>query len=352
MSYYSNLKYHCDIQSCKMKKLLLLCLLTLSACTLPIVTGPTPTPIATPTSETPVATVPVLPTAEPGTEANPLIMALAPSPHPTSDAVDAVSALAQQLQDLTGYHIVTVAPAYEADLVRAFAAGNAHIGLLSPYGYMLAYENGSVNALLASLRNGQAMYGAQFLARNDSGFTRYFDPVRGENTAEADKALSQFKDKKPCWSDAASPSGYVIPLGFLKQAQVQTIDAAFVEGQSTVVRAIYGKGICDFGATYIDARSLPALEADYPDVMEKVAVVWRIPIIIPYEQIVTASSLNPEVKRSLLRAFIDIMNTAEGKTLIQTAYGIDAFQPADDGQYQDFGAYLKASGLDVNSLLK
>jgi len=335
-----------------MKKLLLLFLLALSACTLPSVTGSTPTPMLTPTAVTPVATVPVLPTAEPGAETNPLIMALAPSPHPSSEAVNAVSALAKRLQDLTGYHIVTVAPAYEADLVQAFAVGNAHIGLLSPYGYMLAYENGSVNALLASIRDGQALYGAQFLARNDSGLTRYFDPVRGENTAEAAEALSQFIDKKPCWSDAASPSGYVIPLGFLKQAQVQTKEAAFVEGQSTVVRAIYGKGICDFGATYVDARDLPALEADYPDVMEKVVVVWRIPAIIPYEQIVTASTLNPEVKRSLLRAFIDIMNTPEGKTLIQTAYGIDAFQPAEDGQYQEFGVYLKACGLDVNSLLK
>jgi phosphonate transport system substrate-binding protein len=334
-----------------MKKLLFLTLFIVTACSLPFAVTPTPTPTETPLAS-PVATVQVQPTAEPGTESNPLILALVPSPHTDQNAIDAANALAQKLEDVTGYQIVTVSPAYEADLVQDFAVSNAHIGLLSPYGYFLASENGDVNALLASLRNGQTLYGAQFLARNDSGFKRYYDAVRDEDTAEAEEALAQFSEGKPCWSDAVSPSGYVIPLGFLMQAGVQTREAAFVEGQGTVVRAIYGKDICDFGATYIDARDLPALEQDYPDVMEKVVVVWRIPPIIPYEQIVVSSRLNPQVKQSLLRAFIDLMGTEEGKALIQTVYGIDAFQPADENQYQQFGEFLKASNLDINSLLR
>ena len=42
----------------------------------------------------------------------------------------------------------------------------------------------------------------------------------------------------------------------------------------------------------------------------------------------------------------------EGRALIQTVYGIDAFQPADETLYRDFSDFLRASGLDVNSLLK
>ncbi len=351
MSYYSNLKYHYSRQTCKMKKLLFLSLLLLTACSLPLAGLTTPTPTAT-SAPTPEATIQVQPTAEPGTEANPLILALAPSPNPSETAIAAAGSLAQKLQDATGLKIVTVAPAYEADLVKAFSVGNAHIGLLSPYGYYLAHENGDVNAMLANLRNGQSLYGAQFLARSDSGFKRYYDPARDENTAEVKEALAQFNDKKPCWSDPLSPSGYVVPLGALKQAGVQTASPAFVEGQGTVVRAIYSKGICDFGATYVDARDLPILEQDYPDVKEKVVVIWRIPAIIPYEQIVVAARLNPQVKQSLLRAFIDIMGTDEGRALIQTVYGIDTFQPADETQYSDFSDFLRASGLDINSLLK
>jgi phosphonate transport system substrate-binding protein len=217
---------------------------------------------------------------------------------------------------------------------------------------LLAHEAGDANAVLASVRNGQALYGAQFIARRDAGFTSYFDSVRGENSAEAAPALAQFNDKKPCWSDANSPSGYVIPLGFLKQAEVMVRQPAFLAGQAPVVRAVYGKGICDFGATYIDARTLPALEADYPDVQEKVLVIWRIPAIIPYEQVVLAASLKPDMQRTLLRAIIDLMGTPEGLADMQTVYGLEALQPAEDSQYQAFADHAESAGLDLHTLLK
>ena len=97
-------------------------------------------------------------------------------------------------------------------------------------------------------------------SRSDAGFLPYFDSVKNENTADASTALAQFQNKKPCWADPLSPSGYVVPLGFLNEAGVQTDDPAFVAGQPTVVRAVYAQGICDFGATYIDARTYPGLQ--------------------------------------------------------------------------------------------
>jgi len=48
------------------------------------------------------------------------------------------------------------------------------------------------------------------------------------------------------------------------------------------VHAFYAQGACDFGATYIDARTYPGLEDSFPDVLTKVIVVWRTPNIIPY----------------------------------------------------------------------
>jgi phosphonate transport system substrate-binding protein len=256
------------------------------------------------------------------------------------------------LEALTGYEIVTAAPLSELELVQAFELGNAHLAVMSPIGYLLVHQNGRGNAMLASLRSGQALYGAQFIARRGAGFEAYFDPLRGENTAEAAQALSQFRNKKPCWSDAFSPSGYIIPLGYLYQAGVQVRPPAFLEGQAPVVRAVYTEGICDFGGTFIDARELPALEADYPDVMEKVVVIWRIPAIIPYEQVVMGSSLNPEMRRLFVRAFVDLMTTPEGLAAIQTIYGLESLQPADDSQYQEFATYVQAAGLDLSGLLK
>ncbi|MDO9301398.1 MAG: PhnD/SsuA/transferrin family substrate-binding protein [Anaerolineales bacterium] len=335
-----------------MKKLFLILSLAILGCSSPVrlILG-TPTPIPTPT-QFPAPTQAPLAPPEPGTEQNPLILALGPSPRPSAEMISAGEVIAAFIESHTGYRVVTVVPSSESDLVEAIGKGNAHIASFSPFGYLLARENDSVTVILASLRDNQIFYGTQFIANREGGFTSYYDAERDENTAEAAEALKQFKDKKPCWSDSASPSAYVVPLGLLTQAQVQIRSAAFLEGQLNVVRAVYADDICNFGATFIDARQLPSLEADYPDVMDRVVVIWRIQKIIPYENISLSNSLPFEMRRVIQRAFIDMMLTPEGKAAVQTVYGIDELQVAEDVMYDDFAMYAKASGLDLAELIK
>ncbi|MCB9111058.1 MAG: PhnD/SsuA/transferrin family substrate-binding protein [Anaerolineales bacterium] len=341
-------------QSCKTKKILLtITLLFTFGCSFPLQISIGTTATATPTLEpTPVITQAPLATPELGTDQNPLILALAPSPRPTEAVIAAGDMLAAFLEERTGYHIVTVAPASEAVLVEALAKGNAHIASLSPYGYVLARENNSVTALLARVRNKEMFYGAQFIINREGEFTSYYDEARGENTADSATALKQFQDKKPCWSDEVSPSGYVVPLGLLNQAQVQTRAGAFLEGQPNVVRGVYAADICDFGATFVDARTSPILEADYPDVLDKVRVAWRIPAIIPYENISMSASLPVELRRVIQRAFIDFIGTPEGKSAMQTIYGFDEMLPVEDEAYNDFITYSKDSNLDLSGLIE
>jgi len=340
------------VQFHKMKKLLFILSLTILGCSFPVqlISG-TPTQIPTLTPLPAPTQTPLVP-PELGTEQNPLILALSPSPRPSADAIAAGEVIAAFIELHTGYRLVTVAPSSETVLVEALDKGNAHIASLSPFGYLLARENNSVTAILSSLRDGQSFYGAQFIANRESEFTSYYDAERAENTAEAVVALKQFQDKKPCWSDVTSPSAYVIPLGLLTQSQVQVRDAAFLEGQLNVVRAVYADDICNFGATFIDARELPSLEADYPDVMDRVIVIWRVPKVIPYENISLSNSLPIEMRRVLQRAFIDLMLTPEGKAAMQTVYGMDEIQIAEDAMYDTFAAYAKASELDLAELIK
>ena len=222
-----------------------------------------PTPEAsiplTPTAEA----APLLSTVELGLVENPLILALPPSAN-SPEQIAAARLIASQFTERTGYAVVTVIPDSYAELVDAIEKGNAHIVLLDPYAYVLAYKKDLVRAAYALLEDGNDQYGAQFIATRKGGFTSYFDPLTQQNTADAKTALAQFKDKKPCWSDETSPSGYVIPLGFLNKNQVARRPAAFVEGHPTVVRSLYAGGICDFGATYIDARKFPPWKIHTP----------------------------------------------------------------------------------------
>jgi phosphonate transport system substrate-binding protein len=335
-----------------MKKLFVILSLAVLGCSSPvnvILGTPTLIPTLAQTLE-PTQTPPA--TAEPGTEKNPLILALSPSAHPSEESIAEGERLAAFIESRTGYRVVTVAPLSESALVDAFAKGNAHIAALSPFGYLSARENNSVTAILASVRDGQMFYGAQFIINRESEFTSYFDSVRNENTANLETALSQFADKKPCWSDPTSPSGYVMPLGLLNQAGVPIRSGAFLEGQASVVRAVYAADICDFGVTYIDARDLPALEADYPDVMDRVVVVWRSELVIPYENISLVASLPIEMRRVLQRAFIDFMLTPQGKAAMQTIYGIDELQVVDDSMYDEFNKYTEASKIELPALLE
>lgn len=323
----------------------------LSDCSFPLAIIPnTATPTSSPIPLLTTDTPPALSTAELGLVENPIILALPPS---AASAVQIAAArfIADQFTRRTGYAVVTVVPDSYSALVEALQNGNAHIALLTPYAYTLAYQQGSVYAALATMKDGDDKYGAQFIASRDGGFKSFVDPITEKNTAGAKEALSQFIDKKPCWSDETSPSGYVIPAGYLIANDITTKPAAFVEGHPTVVRSLYAQGICDFGGTYIDARKFPSLEDEFPDLMEKVILVWRIPEIIPYDLFVFSSKM-PQGMRNLFNdQMLALMQTTEGFAAFKTAYNIETLRPENDAFYEEFRKYVEASGVDISKMV-
>jgi phosphonate transport system substrate-binding protein len=338
-----------------------LVLFSLTACNLLAdgnASAPTPEPalgmetalaIAVASAEIPRPT----PTSAPaGSIENPLVVALPPGSSSNEERVQAGKAFAEQLSEVTGYTFVVVAPDSYAKLVQAMGQGNAHVAVLSAYAYALAYEKGYANAAFARVDSGEKAYGAQFIARTDAGIQSYFDAHTGENTADAATALSQFRDKKPCWPDEVSPSGYVIPAGFLAHNDIPLRTAAILQGQPTVVRAVYVGGICDFGATYIDARGFSAVLDEYPDVLDEVKVIWRIPAIIPYEVLAIAHNLPPEISLAIRDALFRISGMQAGRQVLGQAYGIEEWERITDAFYEEFRLYIDASRVDLESILQ
>jgi phosphonate transport system substrate-binding protein len=314
---------------------------------IPTVTTETPTPAVTPT----FTELPPFPTLELGLAENPLILALPPAVN-TPEQIAAANLIASQLIERTGYTVVTIAPESDAALVEAFSRGNAHIALLDPFAYELAYQQGWVEAAYAVLREGEGKYGAQFIATRKGGFESYFNEAADLNIADARTALAQFNNKKPCWSDETSPSGYVIPAGILNESQVTVRPPAFVQGHPTVVRSVYASGICDFGATYIDARKFPSLEDEFPDLVEQVIVVWRIPPIIPYDVLAFSTNMTPEMRNLFSDLMPAILQTTAGKEAFKTLYNIEELQAVNDGYYEEFRTYVRQSGVDLSDLIR
>jgi phosphonate transport system substrate-binding protein len=320
-------------------------------------TAPTVAPTVAPTTAPTMAPT-VAPTAEPtavpartlGTPADPIIMAIAPSA--TTDVlISSGDTLAQLLEAETGLTIRAVVPTNYKAMIEAMCSGNAQVGWLPPFAYLVAHQttvaDGAgtqvtcADVAFVTLRNQLDHYATQFIGRAD------------QFTAGTDLAsLQQLAGKKPCWTDQFSASGYVIPASLLAAEGVKTRAAAFVQGHPTVVRAVYAGGICDFGATYVDARSDSGIQADLPDVREKVVVVYQTENIIPNDTVGYAWDLPAEQREILTAALAKIATTEEGAAALRTLYSIDGMREADDEFFDEFRVLLAASGIDIAALVR
>jgi len=303
----------------------------------------TPTQISTPAGAT------TTPAPELGTLTNPLLLALPPAQVTDSNDIANGQALAALLETLTGYHIVAVAPTTTTELIESMRTGRAHIAAFSPFGLTLAYQQGAVRAAFASTKGGVASYGAQFIG-SATRFKSYYDPILGENVGDVTEALSQFEGARACWTESTSPSGYLVPAGMLGWYKVSIPAGAFVQSHFSVVRAVQ-QGICDFGATYIDARDYPALKDTYPGLKDQVIVVWQIPAIIPYDGIFLSSTLSDGMIANLRVALQKAIDTPDGADMLASLWGGEGWSPVNDDFYVEFTRYLLAAPIDLESMI-
>jgi phosphonate transport system substrate-binding protein len=314
------------------------------------------TPVPPPTEAPEPTPVPV----QLGTVDNPLILALAPSAN-TQELVAGGEAIAAKLKELTGYEFKVTVPTNYAALVEAMGSGNAHVGFLPTVPYIVAYYKGYATIGLITLRNGADHYAFEVIANQalvDKGvFTVYYDAVAGANTADAATALAQLNGKKPCFADPLSSSGYLVPSGYFKSNGIKTLAGAWVQGHPSIVKSIYlspGNNptnvgeICDFGTVYVDART--SVTTDFPDVNDKVAVLWVSDPVIPNDTISLIAGLDPTIREAVVTAFETIASTEDGLALLKNGgYSIGGLKIVDDSFFDDYRVYLESINFDINS---
>lgn len=338
------------MRSIKLVTVYCLLIISLAACNLPTsVPTVTPTPAATSTV-TPPSTAEPTPKPPLGSNENPILLALPPSQFLDATAVGNGQTLAGLIEEQTGYRVVAVAPTTYIELIESLRVGNAHIAALPPYSIVKAYQRDAVKAAYASRQDGAGSYGAQFIALSDR-FTSYYDPATKTNLADAPTALAQFNGKKGCWTGPDSASGYLVPLGLLNWFKIPTEEGAFLQSHFSVVRAVRIGEICDFGATYIDARAYPALKDEYPFIMDEVVIIWETPPIIPYDGIFISRTVPDNVHAELKRALDLILATDDGKTLFEALFGFKSMIPVDDIFYVEFTRAILASPVNFRNLV-
>jgi phosphonate transport system substrate-binding protein len=268
-----------------------------------------------------------------GTADNPIVMSFVPSGD-TQEIIASGDELAAMIKDRTGLEIQANVGTDFAAVREAMGAGQAQIGWLNTFNYVLANEQYGVDVALATQRFGSTTYRGQIIVRADSGI----------------ETLQDLKGKVMCWVDPNSTSGYIIPRIHLAANGVdpdtdfaQTVEAG---SHNNVVVQVYN-GDCDAGATYDDARS--SIEEDFPDVEEQV-VVLDYTTDIPNDTVAFVKDFPSDMRDEIVTALLDIASTEEGQNALNTLYSIEALVKVDDSFYDGFRADLSRAGIDIEEL--
>lgn len=305
-------------------------------------------PVATKLLPQPTSTV--KPTVQIGLEESPIIIGyITPGNPETNQNLSELMLVA--LADKTGYAFSFTIFEDPKEAFDQLQAGEVHFIFIQPLTYLAASERDLIIPLLVSNHFGLYNYGTQFFANQDSGFASYFDEKTNETTALADIALRQFEGKRPCLTDPSSISGTIMPQGLLTQNGISFLEPAFLQNPSGVVRALYIKGICDFGSTYAysgDPRTSSQVINDLPDVLNRIVIIWQSEAIIPNLGLSASASVPAQVQSDVKNAFLNLILDENGKTLISDAlqYDVQGFLTIEDDYYGAFRDLVKSAKVN------
>ena len=277
--------------------------------------------------------------AELGSEKNPVKLYFIPSVD-AKVIEDNSKAFKTFLEANTPYKFEVSSPQSFVAVVEAFGTKRADVSAINTFGYILAHDRYGAEARLTVLRHGSSTYQSQFIVRTDSKA----------------KGVGDLKGKKLAFVDAASASGYLLPMKKLKDAGVEPAETVFAGKHDNVVSMVY-QGQVDGGATFYspadkegiqDARRL--VKTQYPDVEKKVRIL-ELSDPIPNDPIGFRKDTTEEMKNTIVEAFIKFLETPEGKDAFSKIYGVDAIKKASDSDYDGVRNMLKALGRNADDLV-
>lgn len=278
--------------------------------------------------------------AELGSASNPIKLFFVPSVD--AKVIDSNSKIMKEwLEANTPYKYSINVPQSYIAVIEAFGAKGADVAAMNTSGYIKANEKYGAEARLIVLRHGKKTYQSQFIAKKG----RF-------------KSLNDLNGKKVAFVDAASMSGYILPLKMLADAGIKLGgDPVFAMKHDSVVSMVY-QGQVDAGATFYsppdekegiqDARRL--VRTQYPDVEEKVEII-KLTEEIPNDPIVFRKDLPEDVKKTITEAFLKMVQTDQGREAFKAVYGVTAIEPATDKDYDSVRTMLAKLNKSADDLM-
>ncbi len=355
---------------------LVLSALVLGACAQATPTEAPPTPV--PPTET---AAPPTPTPEPaiGSAEHPIKVLFVPS-------VDAQvitaggEVMAKALNQATGLNFtVSVPTSYAATIEEICASPTDTIGFIPGLGYVLANQLCGVDVAFKAIRFGSDVYYAQILVKRDSPY----------------KTIKDLDGKKWGYTDAASTSGYMVPLVMFQDAGIKPGESVATGGHPQSVKAVYN-GEVDFSTSYYSAPLKPqgqpawklgdppdipddmvknckpttdgkklmcgdwrvldaraAIRTEAPDVIQKLRILAISPAI-PNDTLSFAPKFPADLRAKIEAALVAFSKTDDWNKSIgsQDFYGWTGLSPAKDADYDFVRKMVTAAGVTLENIGK
>lgn len=278
--------------------------------------------------------------AEVGSSENPIKLFFVPSVD--AKVIDSNSKIMKEwLEANTPYKYEIKIPQSYIAVIEAFGSKGADVAALNTSGYIKAHQKYGAEAKLIVIRNGKKTYQSQFIAKKG----RF-------------KSLKDLSGMRVAFVDAASMSGYLLPLKMLHDAGIKLGgDPIFAMKHDNVVSMVY-QGQTDAGATFYsppdakegiqDARRL--VRTQYPDVEEKIEIL-QLTDEIPNDPIVFRKDLPEDVKVKVTDAFLAMVKSEKGLEAFKAVYGVTGIERATDADYNSVREMLAKLNTSADDLL-
>jgi len=308
----------------------------------PPVQSPTPRPTSTPTQ-------PPL-----GSDGNPITIGFIITPDEVT-AIDSAEEIAILISQDTEFAVETLIYPDFQSLSSAVQDGSVDLFWLGPLEYIHLNWEGAAQVVLLTNHLGVYAYGVQFMANVLSGFTSYYDPDTNLTTGDPVAALQQFAGTRPCFLNPDSIPGYYVPRGLLENTSTPILEPVFTYDYSATIRALYIRGICDFGVSYAltgDPRTASDIIQDIPLAQEQVIVIWQSDGIIPNLNLSAGTHLPAHIRHRFQEAVLDLADLPEGLQLLSTAlkYDVEALKTVEDIFYNPLRAAIVPLELDLAAI--